>query len=82
MPTDGAGPDGPELSGFGPLLACRICGGKPYAYDMRGTDTHELCTVECGSCDHDVQADTPDAAAAKWNAASTEITSSHAKKLF
>lgn len=55
--------------GLGPLMACRMCGGKPYAYDMRGTDTHELCTVECGSCDHDVQAETPEAAAAKWHAA-------------
>ena len=54
---------------LGPLLPCRMCGGKPYAYDMRGTDTHEICTVECGSCDHDVEADTPEAAAAKWHAA-------------
>lgn len=72
MRTDGAGPDGSALSELGPvitLMACPMCGGKPYAYDMRGSDTHEICTVECGSCDHDVQADTPEAAAAKWHAA-------------
>lgn len=63
--TDRLGPGAGAL----PLVACRICGGKPYAYDMRGTGTHELCTVECGSCDHDVEADAPEAAAAKWNAA-------------
>ncbi len=65
--------EGTKQSGevFGPLLAC-ACGGKPYAYDMRCTDTHELCTVECGSCDHEVQADTPEAAAAKWHAARKE----------
>lgn len=62
-----AGPlDGPVRP---ELLPCRMCGGKPYAYDMRGTNTHDICTVECGSCDHDVEADTPEAAAAKWHAA-------------
>ena len=54
---------------LGPLLPCRMCGGKPYAYDMRGSGTHEFCTVECGSCDHDVQAGTPEEAAAKWHSA-------------
>jgi len=65
--TDGLGPLVPERGGFGELMACRMCGGKPYAYDLR--ETHEICTVECGSCDHDVQAETPEAAAAKWHAA-------------
>jgi hypothetical protein len=67
--TDGLGPLAPERGRFGELMPCRMCGGKPHAYDMRGTDTHELCSVECGSCDHDVQADTPEAAATKWHAA-------------
>ena len=59
----------PLNSGFGQLMPCRMCGGKPYPYDMRGSNTHEICTVECGSCHHDVQADTPEAAAAKWHSA-------------
>ena len=63
--------DGSALSeGLGQgLLPCRACGGKPYAYDMRGIMHEPACTMECGSCDHDVEADTPEAAAAKWHAA-------------
>lgn len=49
------------------LLPCKHCGGYPYAYDMRGTGSHDLCTIECGNCDFDVEADTPEAAAAAWN---------------
>jgi|JI8StandDraft_1071087.scaffolds.fasta_scaffold453964_1 hypothetical protein len=55
-------------AGFGELLQCRVCGGKPYAYDMRGKGTHEICTVECGSCDNEVQAESPEVAASKWHA--------------
>lgn len=59
----------PPEQGFGELLPCRMCGGRPYAYDMRSSGTHECCMVECGSCDHDAEGDTPEAAAAKWHAA-------------
>lgn len=59
----------PPEPGFGELLPCCMCGGKPYAYDMRGIMHEPACTVECGSCDHDIGADTPAAAAAKWHAA-------------
>ena len=62
-----------ERGRFGELLPCRMCGGKPYAYDMRGSGTHEFCVVECGSCNHDAEADTPEAAAAKWHAAVERI---------
>ena len=55
----------PKRADFGELLKCRMCGGKPYPYDLR--ETHEICTVECGSCDHEVEADTPEAAASKWH---------------
>lgn len=57
----------PERAGFGELLPCRICGGKPYAYDMRNTDTHELCTVECDECDNEALADCQEDAAFLWN---------------
>lgn len=57
----------PKRAGFGELLTCRMCGGKPYAYDMRDTDTHQLCTVECGACDNEVLADCPEDAAFLWN---------------
>ncbi len=55
----------PEGTDFGELLKCRMCGGEPYPYDLR--ETHDICTVECGTCDHDAEADTPEAAAIKWN---------------
>lgn len=55
----------PERAGFGELLKCRMCGGKPYPYDLR--ETHEICTVECGDCDHEVEASTPETAANKWH---------------
>lgn len=57
----------PERDAFGVLGPCRRCGGKPYEYDMRGTDTVELCTVECGSCDWSVIANTAGEAAQAWN---------------
>lgn len=65
--TDMLGHAGTERAGFGKLLPCRMCGGKPYAYDMRNTDTHQLCTVECGACDNEVLADCPEDAAFLWN---------------
>ena len=54
---------------LGPLGPCRMCGGRPYAYDMRASKRKHACTVECENCDNDVEADTPEDAAAKWHAA-------------
>lgn len=64
-----AAPRGSELSErlVPELLPCRACGGKPYAYDMRGIMHEPACTVECGDCDNDSSGDTPEAAANDWN---------------
>ena len=60
-------PSYPESAGFGELLRCRMCGGRPYAYDMREIMHEPACTVECGDCGNDSSGDTPQAAANDWN---------------
>jgi hypothetical protein len=77
MRDDVAGPDGsalseglglaPERETFGELTNCKHCGGLPYAYDLRGTDTHEICTVECDGCNYSAEGATPRDAADEWN---------------
>lgn len=49
------------------LLPCRVCGGTPYPYDLRGQIEDPACAVECGGCDHDAFGQTPEEAAQAWN---------------